>query len=436
MYVLIFDISYLTGTHHAEAEVSMLLGISTIRHPECDLLIECSQTRCSQCTKFRKKLQTYLSRQGSTASMTDSTAPDSHVNFRYLSSPEKVQRLQRLHRLQRSTQLQLEKLKKKLASVIEKGSVEVDEVTHKDLKEIAVETTPCITEAFEENSFQRLFWDQQVKALHAKTSKSMRWHPMMVKWCLYLRHLSGKAYEILHESGCVRLPSQRTLRDYTHCIASSAGFSAAVDNHLIDVADVNKCPEYKKNVILIVDEMYIKEDVVYNKSTGSLVGFSNLGDTNSHLLRFQASLENDSNLEELAKTMIVFMVRGLCSSLEFPYAQFPCANLTGDLLFDPLWEAIARLERCGLKVLAVTADGASPNRRLFKIHEAKGSKGVTYKVKNPYATDGRNVFFLSDPPHLMKTVRNCLASKKRSLWVSSIMPLNEVHVRLYCTCTS
>ena len=89
--------------------------------------------------------------------------------------------------------------------------------------------------------------------------------------------------------------------------------------------------------------------------------------------------------------------QGLFSSLEFPYAQFPCANLTGDLLFDPLWEAIARLERCALKVLAVTADGASPNRRFLKIHEAKGSKGVTYKVKNPYATDGKNVFFLSDP---------------------------------------
>ena len=164
-------------------------------------------------------------------------------------------------------------------------------------------------------------------------------------------------------------------------------------------------------------EMYIKEDLVYNKVSGALVGFANLGDINSHLLQFQASLENNTQDVKLAKTMVVFMVRGLLSDLEFPYAQFPCAELTGDLLFDPLWEAIARLERCGFQVLAVTADGGSPNRRLFKIHNTS-SKEITYKVKNPYATDGRSVFFLSDPPHLIKTVRNCLASKKRSLWVS------------------
>ena len=57
----------------------------------------------------------------------------------------------------------------------------------------------------------------------------------------------------------------------THCIASSVGFSTAVDNHLIDFADVNKCPEYKKNVMLIVDEMYIKEDVVYKNQLDHLL---------------------------------------------------------------------------------------------------------------------------------------------------------------------
>ena len=50
---------HLTDT---EAAVSSLLGVSTTRHPECGLLIEYSQTRCSWCTKLRKKLQAYLSR--------------------------------------------------------------------------------------------------------------------------------------------------------------------------------------------------------------------------------------------------------------------------------------------------------------------------------------------------------------------------------------
>ena len=173
------------------------------------------------------------------------------------------------------------------------------------------------------------------------------------------------------------------------------------------------------HVALILDEMYVKEDLVYNKHSGAFIGFHDLGNINEHL-QFQASLEDESSdtNEHLAKTMLVLMVRGLLSGLEFPYVQFPCATMTGDLLFDPLWKAITLIERCGLNVLAVTADGASPNRRLFKIHNPSSSD-TSHKVKNPYSTDGRDLFFLSDPPHLLKIMRNCFASKSRTLWVSS-----------------
>ena len=56
------------------------------------------------------------------------------------------------------------------------------------------------------------------------------------------------------------------------------------------------------------------------------------------------------------------------------------------------------------------------NRRLIKLHDP--AVPVLHKVKNPYAEDGRDLLFFSDPPHLVKTVRNCWESKKRQLWVS------------------
>lgn len=114
----------------------------------------------------------------------------------------------------------------------------------------------------------------------------------------------------------------------------------------------------------------------------------------------------------LAKTMFVFMVRGVF------YLQLPCASITGDLLFDPFWEAVFHLERLGLQVLAATADGASTNRRLMKIHKLRHKRGeITYKVINPYAAEKRYLYFFSDPPHLLKTLRNAWASAKRHLWV-------------------
>ena len=48
--------------------------------------------------------------------------------------------------------------------------------------------------------------------------------------------------------------------------------------------------------------------------------------------------------------MMVFMVRGLFTNLQYPNVQFPVRSLTGDLLFDPFWEAASRLERQGVKV--------------------------------------------------------------------------------------
>ena len=93
--------------------------------------------------------------------------------------------------------------------------------------------------------------------------------------------------------------------------------------------------------------------------------------------------ENETEKDPLANSMLVLMVRGLFSRLEFPYAQFPCTAVSGDQMYDPFWEAVSRLERCGLKVLALTCDGLAANRRLFRLLDPD-SNSVVYKVPNPY----------------------------------------------------
>ena len=118
------------------------------------------------------------------------------------------------------------------------------------------------------------------------------------------------------------------------------------------------------------------------------------------------------------------MVRGLFGKLQYPYAQFACANLSGDQMFDPVWQAISRLERLGFCVLALMCDGASPNRKLLKLH-SKGDDMV-YKVPNPYANDSRYLYFISDPPHLLKTIRNSWFNSKRKLWVRNVLLYNLV----------
>ena len=91
----------------------------------------------------------------------------------------------------------------------------------------------------------------------------------MYRWCLYLRHLSSSAYEVLRNTGVLKLPSQRTLRDYTYHTESAPGFSADFDKQLMDTADILNCTEREKYVIIIFDEMHVRENLVYNKHTGT-----------------------------------------------------------------------------------------------------------------------------------------------------------------------
>lgn len=143
------------------------------------------------------------------------------------------------------------------------------------------------------------------------------------------------------------------------------------------------------------------------------IGFTNLGDINNHLATYEGSLDQNS-VPVLANSMLVLMVRGLFSRLQFPYAQFACTSLTGDQFFDLFWEAVCRLERCGFKVVACTCDGLSSNRRFMRVHY-NASTDQAAKVLNPYSSNERYIYFLSDPPHLLKTTRNCWSSPKRCL---------------------
>ena len=75
----------------------------------------------------------------------------------------------------------------------------------------------------------------------------------MIRWCIYLRHLLSSVYETLRESGTIKLPSQRTLRDYTHHTKATIGFSKGVDIQLLAAAKLNSCGEREKYVLIVME---------------------------------------------------------------------------------------------------------------------------------------------------------------------------------------
>ena len=87
----------------------------------------------------------------------------------------------------------------------------------------------------------------------------------------------------------------------------------------------------------------MKESLVFDKHTGALIGFTDLGDTNNYIAKLERA--TSEKMEPLAKSLLVLMVRGLFSPFQFPYAQFACSSLTGDQLHSIFWDAVRRLER-------------------------------------------------------------------------------------------
>ncbi len=100
------------------------------------------------------------------------------------------------------------------------------------------------------------------------------------------------------------------------------------------------------------------------------------------------------------------------SNLEFPYAHFATRGITADALFPLVWEAVRHLECCGLNVIAFCSDGASPNRKFYKMHDR--GNGVVNKTTNPFQPE-REIYFISDVPHLIKTTRNPILLRTRIL---------------------
>ena len=105
-----------------------------------------------------------------------------------------------------------------------------------------------------------------------------------------------------------------------YCVKAGAGWV------MINLCELNSCPDWHKLVILLLDEMYIMEDLVPNKHSGKMVGFVDLGSVNNLLLAFEKEVEgsNDVQTPVLATSMMAIMVRGLFTPLRYPYAQFPC----------------------------------------------------------------------------------------------------------------
>ena len=163
----------------------------------------------------------------------------------------------------------------------------------------------------------KLFWEEQQKYV-GKSRKGIRYHPMIIRYCLNLAAKSSAAYEEIRYdekqgTGFLVLPSQRRLRDYRNYIKPERGFNKKIIEEL--KTKVSTFSDVEKNVILSFDEMKIENSLVWDKHSGDLIGYVDLGDEE---LNYATLKQQD----DLATHVLVFMIRGLINPIKFSFAKY------------------------------------------------------------------------------------------------------------------
>lgn len=403
-------------SHDRNTIVGYING-SSIRCVQCPIFLPQGHklARCEFCTKLRGNLRARKSVINKrTTEFTSRTSATSSVNYHCLSTEEKSERLKEVKKESRKNLRKVNALEAIIAKKLDNESVSLNSEQNNFLISACKTVQDDIAKQWDVDSPQRLFWDQQIKRNQCKNPTSMRWHPTIIRWCISLYMKGSKSYEQLRRSGFVALPSVSTIKSYLHFTDPKPGVNSDVMEVLAEEFHLKTAEEYKRNVCLVWDEVKIKSGLAVSLGSGRLVGFTCMDDISSELGALSNMDEAEVNTD-IATHLMVFMVRGLANNVNLPFMYFPCTGYNSPQLWGSVWTATQSLEELGLKVRAWVCDGATANRRFFKAHD-RGNKfeGIQFSCLNR-CNMTRQIFFICDVPHLLKTTRNNLENSYSNL---------------------
>lgn len=186
---------------------------------------------------------------------------------------------------------------------------------------------------------------------------------------------SRATYELFRNDH--HLPSVRTLTRLTSKVNNMHNF-----DFLKSVLD--NLPNQQKQIILLIDEIYVKPSMSYHG--GKIFG------------------KAQNNPNELATTVLAVMVKCVFGGPEFILKMLPVYRLTANFQYDQTMLIIDTLEKCGAQVVAIICDGSQVNRSFFKLFDTI--------PKKPWLTKEKNIFLLFDYVHLLKCIRNNWLTEK------------------------
>lgn len=255
-----------------------------------------------------------------------------------------------------------------------------DEVLQAEIATLPPKQQECVRQCF--------------SAAKKRSSKGNTYSKDWVLECILMKMKSARLYEHLRKHDIISLPSKSTLKRYLRIYKSGYGFNHKVLKQLKQ--KTRHISSFKRRGGLLVDEIKLSEHLTVTPS-GHIEGFVDMG----------SSMTEGQNVV-CDHGMIIMFVPFTGKWTQIIGAFATNGNAKAEELAKVLIEATILAEASGLIVDFLTSDGASWNRRMWKILGIGVKSGkVTCKLEHP-VDSSRHLHFLSDFPHLVKCLQNTL----------------------------
>ena len=230
----------------------MKSNFDTLRHPECFLVVSKSEI-CEKCRELQKD---FFSIRSKSSIKTQKIIKDSSkVNESCLSTEELQSKLKMAKRKKTESVRRLSYLSMEVSKILNTESIQVSKDLNLELKEIIDNSD----NPFHEETPMGLLWQQQKQQAKGK-SKAMRWHPLMIRWCLSICHTSPAACRNItgNRNKFLVLPHVNILKKYINYTTPSSGFNKDVIEKIIIDSNLSQSHGYQQNVSLAFDKMIIQ----------------------------------------------------------------------------------------------------------------------------------------------------------------------------------
>lgn len=244
---------------------------------------------------------------------------------------------------------------------------------------------------------KRMVQNQKGKIIRKKFPPELR------KFAMTLQFYNTKAYEYVRKTFNMALPASGTISSWFSKIDCQPGYSKPSLDSLKNYSNAYY-EKYARKLLcaLIIDEMSLKKELVCDKSTQKIWGYTDFG--------CDSELNNE---QEVATEAFVIMVVAVNDNFKLPIGYFFMNKLSGLEKANIVREALRQLAECdNCKILSLTCDGPQVNFKMMSELGCSITDPSEMKHYFLHPVTNEKVYVIFDICHMLKLVRNNWANSK------------------------